>query len=76
MGRVKEIFMQMREMCDNDIPYDFHFDNYPNTKSERIAAEREYKIDKILSELSECCDDNIESIISFDGSEYPGLDIV
>ena len=53
MGRVKEIFI---EVFADEI------------QAEQFAAERESKINKVLSEVS-------ETFVSVDGPDYPDLDI-
>lgn len=67
MGRVKELFMEVQEMYYGEVQSNLDYDTYLNMRAEQIASEREYKINKILSKVSECCDANMETIVSIDG---------
>lgn len=51
MGRVKEIFMEVQEMYDGEVPANFDYDAYLNMRVEQIAAERESKINKFYQSV-------------------------
>lgn len=74
MGRVKEIFMEVQEMYDGEVPANFDY-AYLNMRAEQIAVERESKINKVLPKVSECCGANMETLVSIDGPDYLDLGI-
>lgn len=75
MGRVKEIFMEVQEMYDGEVPVNFDYEAYLAMRAEQIAAERETKINKVLPKVSECCGANMETLVTIDGPDYLDLGI-
>jgi hypothetical protein len=57
MGRVKEIFMEIQEMYDGEVPVNFDYDSYLNKRAAEIASVRDDKINKIL---------NVDELVSID----------
>ena len=67
MGRMKEIFMEVQEQFDGNIPVDFDFDAYIAEKLESIKAEKEV--------LSNCCSANMSRLVSEDGPSFEDIGI-
>lgn len=67
MGRMKEIFMEVQEQFDGNIPADFDFDAYIAEKLESIKAQRE--------KVSNCCSGNMSTLVSEDGPSFEDIGI-
>jgi hypothetical protein len=67
MGRMKEIFMEVQEQFDGNIPADFDFDVYIADKLKSIKAEKE--------KLSACCSADMSRLVSEDGPSFEDIGI-
>lgn len=68
MGKVKEIFTEVQEMFDGEIPADFDMDAYFAKRANEIKEAREKLSEDILSD---CCFADMTKLLSPDG---PSLD--
>jgi len=78
MGRMKELFMEVYEQHDGNIPVDFDFDAYLNQKIKEMQEENDakMKVSVVQTELvSNCCGANMQTLVSEDGPDFLDLGI-
>lgn len=74
MGRVKEIFMEVQEMYDGEVPVNIDYEAYFSKRVAEIVAERD-KVNPVKVSVSECCGSNMETLVTIDGPDYLDLGI-
>jgi hypothetical protein len=72
MGRMKEIFMEVYEQHDGNIPVDFDFDAYIEQKVKQSQEQEEMSKEK----FSTCCGVEMSTLTSQDGPSFEDLGIV
>ena len=74
MGRMKELFMEVYEQHDGNIPADFDFNAYLNDKIQETTAKMNVSV--VQTELvSNCCGANMQTLVSEDGPDFLDLGI-
>jgi len=68
MGRMKEIYMEIQEQFDGNIPADFDFDAY-------IEDKAKMKVTVLETKLSNCCGGDMSTLVTEDGPDYQDLGI-
>lgn len=78
MGRMKEIFMEVYEQHDGNIPADFDFDAFLAQKVAEMATQEQAKMNVSLVDepkYSNCCGVDMTQLTSEDGPDFLDLGI-
>jgi hypothetical protein len=67
MGRMKELYMEVQEQFNGNIPADFDFDTFLAQKVAEMKQPKEI--------LSNCCSANMSRLVSEDGPSFEDIGI-
>lgn len=67
MGKMKEIYMEIQEKFDGEIPANFDYDAFLDKKIKEMKAKKE--------PVSNCCAANMSRLVSEDGPSFEDLGI-
>lgn len=73
MGRMKEIYMEIQEQFDGNIPDNFDFDAYIDEKLKTKCSTM--KVTVVEPKTSNCCGGDMSTLVTEDGPEYQDLGI-